>query len=305
MEKIQWVQFKTAALVTFSSIKNAAIVAFSSIKKGAIVTFSAMKKIALSAFGTIKAVALSVFGTIKAVALSAFGAIKVAVVATFSAITTAIKAIGVAIMTNPAILGITIIIGGIIALIIALIKNWDKFVSELKKGIKIFGAVIKNIFVGIANFFIQIANAVIEFINMITEAISNLYTWIPGLGDKGIPKIKTIQYLQFAPIPFANGGVVDSPTHALVGEYSGAKSNKEIIAPENLMREVFLEAVTPLVEAIVEGNNKVERSIKNNSNRPIVLNGKKLSEALYDDFEEVSKRKTTSKVMSSLKGVVL
>lgn len=37
----------------------------------------------------------------------------------------------------------------------------------------------------------------------------------------------------------AKGGVIDEPTLALVGEYSGAKSNPEIVTPENKMREVF------------------------------------------------------------------
>ena len=37
---------------------------------------------------------------------------------------------------------------------------------------------------------------------------------------------------QFAKVPaFANGGIVSGPTMGLMGEYSGAKSNPEVIAP--------------------------------------------------------------------------
>jgi hypothetical protein len=35
------------------------------------------------------------------------------------------------------------------------------------------------------------------------------------------------------PVPFANGGLVFSPTNALIGEYSGARNNPEVVAPLN------------------------------------------------------------------------
>jgi len=38
---------------------------------------------------------------------------------------------------------------------------------------------------------------------------------------------------------FAKGGVVRKPTYGLVGEYPGAASNPEIIAPQNMIREIF------------------------------------------------------------------
>jgi len=44
----------------------------------------------------------------------------------------------------------------------------------------------------------------------------------------------------FAAIPkFANGGIVSGPTTALVGEYPGAKSNPEVIAPLSKLQNMI------------------------------------------------------------------
>lgn len=40
-------------------------------------------------------------------------------------------------------------------------------------------------------------------------------------------------------MPFANGGIVSGPTYALVGEYAGASSNPEVIAPLNKLRDLI------------------------------------------------------------------
>lgn len=45
-------------------------------------------------------------------------------------------------------------------------------------------------------------------------------------------------------IPFANGGIVSGPTAALVGEYSGAKTNPEVIAPLNKLQNMMGGNVT-------------------------------------------------------------
>ena len=40
---------------------------------------------------------------------------------------------------------------------------------------------------------------------------------------------------------FANGGIVSGPVNALVGEYPGAKSNPEVIAPLNKLKNIIGE----------------------------------------------------------------
>ena len=38
---------------------------------------------------------------------------------------------------------------------------------------------------------------------------------------------------------FADGGIVSGPTYALVGEYSGASNNPEVIAPLNKLKSMI------------------------------------------------------------------
>ena len=54
-------------------------------------------------------------------------------------------------------------------------------------------------------------------------------------------------------IPFANGGIVSGPTAALVGEYSGARTNPEVIAPLNKLQNMLGGNVS----FVISGDNLV------------------------------------------------
>jgi hypothetical protein len=49
-----------------------------------------------------------------------------------------------------------------------------------------------------------------------------------------------------SPRPFAKGGIVYGPTNALIGEYAGANSNPEVVAPLNKLKEL----ITPASQAL-------------------------------------------------------
>ena len=51
--------------------------------------------------------------------------------------------------------------------------------------------------------------------------------------------------LQNAATPFAKGGIVSGPTYALVGEYSGASRNPEVIAPLDKLKTLIEPAAQP------------------------------------------------------------
>ena len=72
---------------------------------------------------------------------------------------------------------------------------------------------------------------------------------------------------------------------------SGASSNKEIVTPENLMRSIFAESMLPMIQAIVSGDNSVVSAIGDLANRPINLNGRKVSENIFNDLQGVALRK--------------
>ena len=91
--------------------------------------------------------------------------------------------------------------------------------------------------------------------------------------------------------PLASGGVITRPTPALVGEYSGARNNPEIVSPENKMREVFVQASLPIAQAILNSNQKVIDAIDDLSDRPIELNGRKVSESIFKDLQNEATRR--------------
>jgi hypothetical protein len=64
--------------------------------------------------------------------------------------------------------------------------------------------------------------------------------------------------------PFAKGGIVYGPTNALVGEYAGARTNPEVIAPLNKLKKLIEPAsggftnVTVGGEFILRGDTLVQ-----------------------------------------------
>lgn len=148
---------------------------------------------------------------------------------------------------------------------------------------------IKGVFVGIINGIIKgfatFVNAFTNVINGLTSSLSSIWEFV------GIPAIPEIPRWNPNPIALASGGVINKPTHALVGEYAGANTNPEIVTPENLMREVFLDSMLPVVQAVVNGNKEVVDAIEELAKRPVELNGRKISENIYSSLEEVAIRK--------------
>ena len=172
-------------------------------------------------------------------------------------------------------------------------ENWKQmigdigaYIEKLFDDIKIIGASVwagfTSGFKSFINFFAQGINTVIKGLNKINFSLPD---WIPGIGGSSfgisIPEIPML----------ANGGVLDQPTVVMAGEYAGAKQNKEIVTPENLMRDVFIESMLPIAQMIVNGNNDVVSAIGDLANRPVELNGRRVSENIYDDLQNVALRK--------------
>ena len=165
---------------------------------------------------------------------------------------------------------------------------WTDVGENLKK---IWGNVwdsIKGVFVNIINgimkAFAKFVNFFSDTVNNITGGLSKVWSWL------GIPEIPEIPKWNPEPIAFANGGVITQPTNALMGEYADAKNNPEIVAPQSIMKETFLEAVTPLINAILQGDNNLLKAL-NDKDTNVYLNGRKVSEAIYDDLGAVATRK--------------
>ena len=109
-----------------------------------------------------------------------------------------------------------------------------------------------NIIIGILN---TIARAFVEVVNWIVRAINKIHveipSWVPFVGGKSIGF--NLREVQYTGIPYmANGGVVASPTLAMIGEYAGASSNPEIVTPQNILRETIDASNSNMVSALYQ-----------------------------------------------------
>ena len=60
----------------------------------------------------------------------------------------------------------------------------------------------------------------------------------------------------------ASGAVIKEPTLAMMGEYSGASTNPEIVAPQDTLYGLMLEANTPLILAFAQKIDQVIEAIR-------------------------------------------
>lgn len=83
-------------------------------------------------------------------------------------------------------------------------------------------------------------------------------------------------------LALANGGVATKPTTALIGEYPGAQSNPEIVAPQSILRQTFRQELNggvsneEVINAIYAMGERVVRAI-NDKDSNIYLDGEKVT----------------------------
>lgn len=100
---------------------------------------------------------------------------------------------------------------------------------------------------------------------------TSIVAGVPGAAIAGIAKLATFVSgavaagsagaLAFGGA-YANGGVITSPTLGLIGEYANAKSNPEIVTPQSLMYDTFVEANAPMVSALYDMVREIIEVIK-------------------------------------------
>ena len=145
---------------------------------------------------------------------------------------TGVMAIFNAVMAaNPAIL-IALAIGTLITVIGLLWMNWDKVSKWLGASFKGLG----NMFIGMVNVVINGINTMIRaFLSPFNLLIKGFNSTVGKITGK-IPEIK----IAIPNIPkLAMGGLVYGDSLVNVGEYPGARSNPEVIAPLDKLRDLM------------------------------------------------------------------
>lgn len=135
--------------------------------------------------------------------------------------------------------------------------------------------VINSILSGIEG----MVNGVIRGVNWILGGISDIANAVGSLIGLNPINLR----LSYVSLPrLAKGGVLTEATALIAGEYSGAKSNPEIVTPQNIMYDTMLRAISDSDM----GNS--------DSDRPIYLNvyvgNKKIGEILIDDLKDRTRR---------------
>lgn len=190
------------------------------------------------------------------------------------------------------------IINGIkntISNVLNIIKNtWENIWNGLKNTVTNIFNSIWNVIKGVINSILGgiegMANGVIRGVNSVIKVLNNLHfnipDWVPLFGGKSFGlSLKTLNEISLPRL--AKGGIIDSPTVALMGEYAGVKSNPEIVTPENKMEDIM------------------EKVISRNSYSDIIhltvnVSNKKLGEILLDDLN--SRRREIGKGLEALIG---
>lgn len=141
---------------------------------------------------------------------------------------------------------------------------------------------VKDAFAFIVNLIRVPVNAIISAVNLVMKAITSVVNlairainkihvdipdWVPLLGGKSFGF--NLREIQFQPVQFmANGGVVTSPTLAMVGEYAGASNNPEIVTPQRLLRETIdasngnvVSALYQMCQELIKAIDDVDMSV--------------------------------------------
>lgn len=170
-------------------------------------------------------------------------------------------------------------------------QAWQAVKNVFSTGGKIFDGIKEGILSGIKS----IVNAIISGINkVISVPFNGLNVALKKLKDVNIMGLTPFNWIGTINVPqipqLAKGGVLTEATTVLAGEYSGARTNPEIVTPQNIMRDTFEDVLSNY-----SGNN---------NDRPIYLTvkvgDKKLGQILLDDLRDRTRR--TGKDLEALVG---
>lgn len=163
-------------------------------------------------------------------------------------------------------------------------KNFGKNIKEWWQGIADFFKPIlenwKNIFIDVFDYIVEgiklkiewIVNGVIDSINKIIKGI-NKVTGVFGIGE-----IKEIGYIDIA------DNTIDTNTYEKASSQSDTNAYDEMI---NMLGGITM----PVTNALLEAINDNTKAVKDGSHPTIEINGRKMAEATYEDYQAVATRK--------------
>ena len=138
------------------------------------------------------------------------------------------------------------------------------FLAPIWEGITTGFKTAINFMIGkINNFVIDVVMTVNKVIGWINDAIREINTLA---GEAGLSvHFKYVNYVMPPDLipQLATGGVLKQETLFVGGEYAGASSNPEIVAPQSMMYETNMKANVPVMNAIEELGDRITEGLSN------------------------------------------
>lgn len=126
---------------------------------------------------------------------------------------------------------------------------WSSIVRFIKNAVNNVIASINGMISGI----VSGINTVIRALNRLSFTVPSWLQYVPGAANiAGKTFGFNIATIAAPQIPYlADGGVIKQPTLAMVGEYSGARSDPEIVTPQSLMTETVSDVMEGIMGEIL------------------------------------------------------
>lgn len=259
---------------SWNTIKTVINNVWNAIKQFFSTTWEGIKTLISNAINSIKTSITNVFNGIKTTLSNIMNSIK-------SNISTALENIknlwsgmctGVKTLVSNLSTGLSTIVNNIKTTFVNVFTSMKTSVTNVFNGMKtsiinVMNAIktgIKTPVNGIIGFINGLVSGIVSGINGMIGALNKLSfdvpSWVPEIGGKtfgfNIGKISAPQ------IPLlANGGVITSPTVAMMGEYAGASHNPEIVAPQSILRQTMAESNEDLIDTLIQLNKQLISAI--------------------------------------------
>lgn len=212
-------------------------------------------------------------------------------------------------VVGSAISGIVDIIASLIQILTGIVEFIvGVFTLDWEKAWEGVSDIVIGIFDGIVSFIEGVVDTIISIISGLVDTISRA---IAGIGDLlgGIfssggsisssggsrRSLNAPAYVPASVPALASGGVLYDTTLAMIGEYPGAGSNPEIVAPQNIMKETMEQANAGVINAVMAMGNKVTKAIEDKDSN-VYMDSVKVTRKVMDTQGKLEKYKGTTLV---------
>lgn len=267
----------------FTSLKNTAVAIFTAIKNHITTTINNVAEIIKTVINTTSKTWSTVWNAVKTTATTVWNGIKTTISTVINTISSTIKNVVSGIQTAWSIAWAAI--STVVSVTWKSIKTGVETISE---GVaKVFNGLkntVLSIWDGIWGGIKGVINMVIAGINKMIDAFNGINIQIPVVD---IPLVGTVGGgrigFSIPRVPaLANGGLVSSPTLAMVGDNKNANIDPEVVTPLSKLQDMLGGSNQGIIEALMMILDAIE-----NQPTTIELDGEKISRNVHKNLNKI------------------